>query len=116
LLWGRQTFTAFPRKRLCTLSQAATETPPHPQLPRIVRQVRQDLVVSAAGCRIDEHLEQRPAEASSGPVTRNRPEVGQRHADLDITLSDGEGRGRTLTEPPICVVFGRSQWAADQRA
>jgi hypothetical protein len=66
-----------------------------------VRQVRQDLVVSAAGCRIDEHLEQRPAEASSGPVTRNRPEVGQRHADLDITLSDGGGRRRTLTEPPL---------------
>jgi hypothetical protein len=72
-------------------------------MPRIVRQVRQDLIVSAAGCRIDEHLEQRPAEASSGPVTRNRPEVGQRHADLEITLSDGGGRRRTLTEPPFCI-------------
>ncbi len=48
-----------------------------PHMPRIVRQVRHDVVVSAAGCRIDEHLGRRPAEASSGPVTPNRPEVGQ---------------------------------------
>jgi hypothetical protein len=27
----------------------------------------------------------------------------RRRADLDITLSDGEGRGRTLTEPPFWV-------------
>jgi hypothetical protein len=35
--------------------------------------------------------------------------LAKRHADLDITLSDGEDRGRTLTEPPICtlVVTGR---------
>ena len=37
-----------------------------PVMPRIVRQVRHAVVVSAAGCRIDEQLGQRPAEVSSG--------------------------------------------------
>ena len=64
-------------------------------MPRIVRQVRHDVVASVAGCCIDEHLDTAVAsETSSGPVTPNHPEVGPRgYADLDITLSDGGGRG-----------------------
>jgi hypothetical protein len=61
--------------------------------PRIVRRVRHDVVVSAAGCRIGEHVRQRPVKASRGPVTRDRLRLPKRHADLDITLSDAEGRG-----------------------
>jgi hypothetical protein len=53
---------------------------------------RHAAVVSKAGCRIHDHLGQRPAEASSGPVTPNRRDVAPQHADLDITLSDAEGR------------------------
>ncbi len=40
---------------------------------------RHAVVVSTAGCHIGEHLEQRPAEASTGPVTPNRADVAQRH-------------------------------------
>jgi len=70
-------------------------------LPRIARQVRHDVVVPRAGCRIDGDLGQRPTEASSGPVTPNRPEVGARdYADVGITLSDGKRSRRTLAEPP----------------
>jgi hypothetical protein len=62
------------------------------RFPRIARQTRHDVVGSAAGCRIDEHLAQRPTEASSGHVTPNHPEIGPMgYADLDITLSDREG-------------------------
>lgn len=39
----------------------------HPLLPHIARWVKPDVVVSAVGCRIDEHLEQWPAQASSEP-------------------------------------------------
>jgi hypothetical protein len=39
------------------------------------RWVEPDVVVPAAGCRIDEHLEQWPAQASSEPVIPDRPEV-----------------------------------------
>ncbi len=60
-------------------------------MPRIARQVRHDVVVPRAGCRIDRDLGQRPTEASSGPVTPNRPEIGARdYADVGITLSDGK--------------------------
>ena len=61
-------------------------------MPQVVRQVRHAVVVSAAGYRIDEHLGQRPAEASSGPVTRIVLTLTHRHGDLDITLSDEEAR------------------------
>jgi len=78
-----------------------------PLLPHIARQTRHDVVGSATGCRIEEHLAQRPTEASSGSVTPNHPEVGPiGYADLDITLSDGEGPGRTLTEPPFGAALG----------
>jgi len=51
--------------------------------------VKPDVVVSAAGCRIDEHLEQSSAQASSEPVIPVRPEVAPRgYVDRYITLSD----------------------------
>lgn len=42
-----------------------------PLLPRIARQTPHDVVGSPAGSPIDEHLAQRPMEASSRPVTPN---------------------------------------------
>jgi hypothetical protein len=53
----------------------------HAHLPHIARWIKPDVVVSAAGCRIDEHLEQRPAQASSEPVIPDRPEVARRGYD-----------------------------------
>jgi hypothetical protein len=63
-------------------------------MPHIARQTRHDVVGSATGCCIEQHLA-RPIEASSGSVTPNHPKVGWPigYVDLDITLSDGEGRG-----------------------
>jgi hypothetical protein len=58
---------------------------PYGWVPYIVRQVRHAVVVSAAGCRIGEHLGQRPAEASSGPVTPNRPDVAPRGIPTSIS-------------------------------
>jgi hypothetical protein len=44
--------------------------------PHIGRQVQPDaVVVSAAGCRIDEHLEQWPAQASREPAMPDPPEA-----------------------------------------
>jgi len=61
----------------------------HPLMPHIARWVKPDVVVSAAGCRIDEHLEQWPPQASSEPVIPDRPEVAPRgYVDRYITLSD----------------------------
>ena len=58
-------------------------------MPHIARWVKPDVVVSAAGCRIDEHLEQSSAQASSEPVIPVRPEVAPRgYVDRYITLSD----------------------------
>src|SRR5580658_1174218 len=74
-----------PRKRLAQLRGASPRR--RPVMPRIARQVRHDVVVPQAGCRIDGDLGQRPTETSSGPVTPNRPEVGARdYADVGITL------------------------------
>src|SRR6185437_3673985 len=53
-------------------------------LPRIARWVKPD-VVSAAGCRIDEHLEQWPTQASSEPVIPDRPEVAPAATSTDTS-------------------------------
>jgi hypothetical protein len=48
-------------------------------MPVIVRhQVQPDAVVSAAGCRIDEHLGQWPAQASREPAVPDPPEAAQK--------------------------------------
>lgn len=49
----------------CIADPGASAETPH--MPRILRQVRHDVVVSAAGCRIGEHVGQR------------RPQVDQSH-------------------------------------
>ena len=53
-------------------------------LPHIARWVKPG-VVSAAGCRIDEHLEQWPAHASSEPVIPDRPEVAPEATSIDTS-------------------------------
>jgi hypothetical protein len=65
---------------LCTAVQPRQRT----DLPRIARWVKPD-VVSAAGCRIDEHLEQWPAQASSEPVIPDRPEVAPEATSTDTS-------------------------------
>ena len=47
-------------------------------MPHIGRQVQPDAVVSAAGCRIDEHLGQWPAQASREPAVPDPPEAAQK--------------------------------------
>jgi hypothetical protein len=79
-----------------TLASAACRAP-----------VQHAVVVSAAGCRIDEHLGHRPAETSSGPVTPNRPGVDPQARHPGVTLSDEESSGKTLTEPPLCTADRR---------
>jgi len=56
-----------------------------PLLPHIARWVKPDVVVSAAGYRIDEHLEQWPAQASSEPVITDRPEVAPEATSTDTS-------------------------------
>lgn len=62
-------------------------------------QVRHDVTARRPWCEVDKHLSLRP------PEDRSR-RTGQRSARATpinrITLSDGEGHGRTLAEPPIC--------------
>src|SRR5258705_8628289 len=62
-------------------------------LPHIGRQVQPDAVVSAAGCRIDEHLGQWPAQASREPAVPDPPEADPEAHHRYITLSDWEGQG-----------------------
>ena len=62
-------------------------------MPRVVRQIRHDVVASAAGCRIDEPLGQCPVGPQVDQSHRTVLRLTQRHANLYITLSDGEGRG-----------------------
>ena len=45
-------------------------------MPHIGRQVQPDAVVSAAGCRIDEHLGQWPAQASREEIGIETIQVG----------------------------------------
>jgi len=49
------------------------------------RWVKPDVVVSAAGCRIDEHLEQWSAKASSEPVIPDRLEVAPEATSTDTS-------------------------------
>jgi hypothetical protein len=54
-------------------------------MPHIARQVQPDVVVSEAGRRIDEHLRQWPAQASSDPVIPDRPEVDPEATSTDTS-------------------------------
>jgi hypothetical protein len=54
-------------------------------MPHIGRQVQPDAVVSAAGCRIDEHLGQWPAQASREPAVPDPPEAAQKHITVHHT-------------------------------
>ena len=62
-------------------------------MPHIGRQIQPDAVVSAAGCRIDEHLGQWPAQASREPAVPDPPEADPEAHHRYITLSDWEGQG-----------------------
>jgi hypothetical protein len=47
--------------------------------------VKPDVVVAAAGCRLDEHLEQWPTQASKEPVIPDRPEVAPEAKSTDTS-------------------------------
>ena len=67
-------------------------------MPHIARWVKPDVVVPAAGCHIDEHPEQWPAQASSEPAIPDRPEVDPESTSIDtshcVTGKAGENAHR----------------------
>ena len=75
--------------RMRHLPRQANLASRRPVMPHIARWVKPDVVVSVAGCRIDERLDQWPGQASREPVIPDRPEVAPRgYVDRYITLSD----------------------------
>src|SRR2546429_8108792 len=73
-----------------------------PLLPHIGRQVQPDAAASAAGCRIDEHLGQWPAQGSREPAMPDPPEADPEAHHRYITLSDWEDQGeRALTRRSV---------------